>query len=405
MTDTDDDAGITAATIEQYDAVFDQLAEAGIPVDDLLATNSNFVFAGGWNDGITPDVLFENVIEFFTPDIEAYQAGETPEDKTIIVSPTDNPADPNELHGRDAYEMEDGGSGRYQVTIETVSGTSSDTSSTGESTDGGPSDLAYTYTLNEDGTYTDEEGNIVAAEDLPLAEFDLLGSSDTATGGTETEDGTEDGTDIDMSGRSDVFWTEFANKWFDDENNAALLFDTHADHMADAAQKNTDTVNSATSTQSDNISDAIDTYYSDPITLDWFGTDITFVPKGSLATASSLASLTQSDMDNKIQAANNELNNASTTSPAAGDLAYLDALGSILGSETARNNEISDAEYKALMALVAQQNANSNSQNADSNSQKVDQNEPGILDYVGEGVDIISGIDTAWDFLNGIFDF
>lgn len=100
VSDTGKDPEIAQQYIQYFDNMFDQLSAQGVPVNDMLARNQNFYFGGSL---LEPEKMLTDIQKHFQPDIEAYESGRVPEERTIQVDRVGPRADG--LSGRDAYDL------------------------------------------------------------------------------------------------------------------------------------------------------------------------------------------------------------------------------------------------------------------------------------------------------------
>jgi len=206
------------------------------------------------------------------------------------------------------------------------------------------------------------------------------GTGDSTGGGTEDGTGTQGTPQVDTSS-PDNFWNEFTNQWFNDENNAKLLFQNHVDFLANEADQYNQTTQTATDDQS-KLLDRLTKQYAKPININVGGNDMSWVPRGSRNTITELGQVGQTDMTNQINAGKQRMENAQVRSPSIGGLSYLDALQKILADERNKNKLVNDLEIAKTGARIDQQ--------------RVDQGEPGFWGTAGS---VVKGVDGILDLI------
>jgi hypothetical protein len=329
--DTGKNNEMTQALISYYDGMFDQMAAQGIPVNDMLDRNKNFVFGGRLDKGMSPEMMDQWITTHFAPDVQAYQSGQAPPQREISVRKTIT---------RDEFDNKV--PSRETVTIP-------------GSTSGG-------------GTASDTGGGTGG---------DIGGETGN---GTDNGTGTQGTPQVDTSS-PDNFWNEFTNQWFNDENNAKLLFQNHVDFLANEADQYNQTTQTATDDQS-KLLDSLTKQYAKPININVGGNDMSWVPRGSRNTITELGQVGQTDMTNQINAGKQRMENAQVRSPSIGGLSYLDALQKILSEERNRNKLVNDLEIAKTGARIDQQ--------------RVDQGEPGFWGTAGS---VVKGVDGILDLI------
>jgi hypothetical protein len=203
------------------------------------------------------------------------------------------------------------------------------------------------------------------------------GGTDGETGGgIDGETGTQGNSQVNPS-NPDNFWNEFTDKWFNDENNAKLLFQNHVDFLANEADQYNQTTQTATDNQS-KLLDSLTKQYAKPISFNVGGNDMSWVPRGSRNTITELGQVGQTDMTNQINAGKQSMKNAQVRSPSIGGLSYLDVLQKILADERNKNKLVNDLEIAKTGARIEQQ--------------RVDQGEPGFWGTAGSVVKGVGGI-------------
>lgn len=163
--DTGQNSEIEKALVQELDAMFDQMAASGVPVNDLLQRNKDFAFGGRLDKGYTTEQLIADMDAHFAPDVEAYKAGETPPERRIVVKPMAT----GESHGRDNADMGNVNV-PYWVTIDGSTNTAgggsvattpeqtilkSDFGDTGETSEGSPGGTNYQYDMDDPQIFTD----------------------------------------------------------------------------------------------------------------------------------------------------------------------------------------------------------------------------------------------------------